>query len=527
MFRAKLGNIVKTTFLVVLICLAAEISVGFAFWAKPAYAQDTPTWVNPVQFSLNPEAADFGKLNPAGLQPRHTGVDFISPMGTEVHAVADGRVVWAGWWPSGSAPNGHGLSLWIYHGAGSDGRPVYSVYAYLAEFKVSVGDWVSQNQVVAMSGETGYGTGPHLHFAVGRKPPGEANWQFSDWDNPNKYLGKSNPLDQEEQAAVEFLLGLAKKYFWQKAENEVLNRMWWAGWAAAALFFFLWLFGRKAKRRGIQSVWATDYAHFVDWVFFMGLALSGAALLFQSRLLLVIGIYPFVFGVIYFVMRSYHQHRIKTRRAPIFPRICGEILIRSLVLFVLASELIFIGADLVRDLPGLEAEVVEDLVQEPLHERAVRVQGTATKIIRRAAVDEGGCDPDLIYALWVTESYMLDCTPYRGQPCPNSCCSYAGAKGPHQFMEGTWPTYAEAGWDMMKLYDSSRTACRMVGDDHPAGLGLQQETVRWKFQVNFTGMDGSLCWNHAVSTAGEAWKQAGEVWRIWQSRPVTGSAGGN
>ncbi len=144
------------------------------------------------------------------------------------------------------------------------------------------------------------------------------------------------------------------------------------------------------------------------------------------------------------------------------------------------------------------------------------VSDNAVTIIRLAVEQEPGCDPDLVYAIWATETNVVDCTPYRDAACPNPCCSSAGAKGPLQFMDGTWPTYADSGWDRLELYDSSRATCRMVGNRHLMGLKLQQEASRQEFQLNFTGLDGSLCWNCANRKGDAAWEQAGIVWDRWQ-----------
>ena len=89
------------------------------------------------------------------LQRDHFGIDFDAPVGTPVHAAQDGRVIevtggWAG---------GFGNSILVSHGGGVTTR-----YAHLSRIGVSVGDQVSQGQEIGNSGNTGFSTGPHLHF---------------------------------------------------------------------------------------------------------------------------------------------------------------------------------------------------------------------------------------------------------------------------------------------------------------------------------------------------------------------------
>lgn len=90
-----------------------------------------------------------------GTPDFHTGIDFGVPVGTEVHAAAAGKVSFAGW------QGGYGLLVVIDHG---DGLSTY--YAHLSEALVEVGQFVEQGQVIALTGNTGLSTGPHLHFEI-------------------------------------------------------------------------------------------------------------------------------------------------------------------------------------------------------------------------------------------------------------------------------------------------------------------------------------------------------------------------
>ena len=85
----------------------------------------------------------------------HTGLDFPSPIGTEIHAAAGGVVRTAEMHPE------YGLMLEIDHGNGLMTR-----YGHTSKILVKVGDLVKRGQVVADVGTTGRSTGPHLHFEV-------------------------------------------------------------------------------------------------------------------------------------------------------------------------------------------------------------------------------------------------------------------------------------------------------------------------------------------------------------------------
>lgn len=90
-----------------------------------------------------------------GVSRYHAGIDYRANVGTTVRAAQDGKVIettggWAG---------GFGNSILVDHGGGLTTR-----YAHLSEIDVSVGQVVSQGEAIGHSGNTGYSTGPHLHF---------------------------------------------------------------------------------------------------------------------------------------------------------------------------------------------------------------------------------------------------------------------------------------------------------------------------------------------------------------------------
>ena len=83
----------------------------------------------------------------------HSGVDLRSPSGSPVHVLADGTVKKIGW-----DPKGYGRYIIIEHK-----QKYESLYAHLEVdgTKVKVGQNVSENEVIALSGSTGGSTGPH------------------------------------------------------------------------------------------------------------------------------------------------------------------------------------------------------------------------------------------------------------------------------------------------------------------------------------------------------------------------------
>lgn len=93
---------------------------------------------------------------PAG-QYFHNGIDIGAPSGTPLLAVADGEVVYSG------THKAWGKWLAIKYPQAS----VIGVFAHLSSISVSVGQQVSQGDVVGAVGSTGFSTGPHTHFFVG------------------------------------------------------------------------------------------------------------------------------------------------------------------------------------------------------------------------------------------------------------------------------------------------------------------------------------------------------------------------
>ena len=86
---------------------------------------------------------------------QHKGIDFAGKIGTELYAVAPGRVV------SSGDRTGYGTTVEIDHGLGFT-----TLYAHLSKVMVSRGDWVRPGTIVGLGGSSGRSTGPHLHYEI-------------------------------------------------------------------------------------------------------------------------------------------------------------------------------------------------------------------------------------------------------------------------------------------------------------------------------------------------------------------------
>lgn len=88
---------------------------------------------------------------------RHTGLDIGGPVGTGLYATKAGTVIRSqcGW------NGGYGCYIIIDHGNG-----ITTLYGHASKLYVSVGEYVSQGQTIALMGSTGRSTGSHLHFEI-------------------------------------------------------------------------------------------------------------------------------------------------------------------------------------------------------------------------------------------------------------------------------------------------------------------------------------------------------------------------
>ena len=114
-----------------------------------------PTYIKPL--SGGRLSSGFGSRSAPtrGASTYHRGIDWACPVGTAIVASSGGTVAKAGW------GSGYGYVVYINH---PDGRQTR--YGHLSKILVSVGQNVSQGQKIALSGNTGISSGPHLHFEI-------------------------------------------------------------------------------------------------------------------------------------------------------------------------------------------------------------------------------------------------------------------------------------------------------------------------------------------------------------------------
>lgn len=107
----------------------------------------------------------------------HTGMDFTAPTGTDIYATGNGTVSFVGW------RQGYGNTVEVNHGFGYT-----TLYAHLYKALVRPGQKVKRGDVIALVGNTGKSTGPHLHYEVriNDKPVDPRNYYFYDL-SPEEY----------------------------------------------------------------------------------------------------------------------------------------------------------------------------------------------------------------------------------------------------------------------------------------------------------------------------------------------------
>jgi len=158
----------------------------------------TPT-LQPVDFyafrrPFNRDQIDYAdRTYPYGMGelrglPVHHGLDFADGRGTQVLAIGNGTVYYAGQDRDvlfGPIPDYYGTLVVIQHDITSlDGLPVYSLYGHLQRVDVTVGQRVKNGERIGSVGDTGVAFDPHLHLEIRVGDP----YSFASTRNPDLWI---------------------------------------------------------------------------------------------------------------------------------------------------------------------------------------------------------------------------------------------------------------------------------------------------------------------------------------------------
>ena len=119
----------------------------------------------------------YKKLGKMWSKGYHTGVDYACKEGTDIIAVADGKIENATW----GASYGTQLVQKVEGG--------WVIYAHLSKALVKAGDKVKKGQHIGESGNTGNSSGPHLHFEM----RDNIRWSAGKDLDPSALIGTKKP----------------------------------------------------------------------------------------------------------------------------------------------------------------------------------------------------------------------------------------------------------------------------------------------------------------------------------------------
>lgn len=112
----------------------------------------------PVAYTRISSPFSLHRLDPVTHTVRpHKGVDMAAPIGTPIHAAAEGTVKYAGW------AHGYGRLVELTN---FDGYSTRYAHMHKIRSKLHIGEHVRKGQVIGYVGESGQATGPHLHFEI-------------------------------------------------------------------------------------------------------------------------------------------------------------------------------------------------------------------------------------------------------------------------------------------------------------------------------------------------------------------------
>jgi len=117
----------------------------------------------------------------------HQGIDIATSEGTRVQTTGDGIVAFSGY------DSGYGQRVTINHGYGYK-----TTYAHLSKVLVRQGQKVNRGDIIALSGNSGVSTGPHLHYEVQKEnvKVNPMNYFFTG-ENPEKFITIQHPSPEQ------------------------------------------------------------------------------------------------------------------------------------------------------------------------------------------------------------------------------------------------------------------------------------------------------------------------------------------
>ena len=155
---------------------AGGVAEAFPFFHRPEEAEEAEIILDhyhrdgaslrtmflkmPVPFGRISSGYSGAREHPVlGYTRAHRGIDYASPMGTEIYAVGDGTIITRSW------NGGYGNIVRIRHANGYE-----TGYGHMNGFASgqSVGSYVRQGEIIGYVGSTGLSTGPHVHFEMKR-----------------------------------------------------------------------------------------------------------------------------------------------------------------------------------------------------------------------------------------------------------------------------------------------------------------------------------------------------------------------
>lgn len=126
----------------------------------------------------------------------HTGIDLVKEHRAPIRAFLDGVVMFAGWGADGSGFGNYGNVVAIL-----DEAKHLHCYCHLDSISVKIGDRVQRGQQIGRQGNTGIGTGSHLHYEIRKRYAPSYGWVANAEDRavePTQYLINWYGKEEEE-----------------------------------------------------------------------------------------------------------------------------------------------------------------------------------------------------------------------------------------------------------------------------------------------------------------------------------------